>query len=349
MLRDATCRTFTELARKRRCLVRPIGGEAFSATIAVGDGTAEVLFRSTDNPDRLRGPSLSGVWMDEASFSDHEAFQICSARLREASEAGWLSLTFTPKGRLHWTYSEVFGKPGRTDVTLVTADMRENPFLSEDLIRNVEANYSGLLAAQELGGQFVTVEGAEWPPEYFPDSMWFDDWPASGVTIKVIGVDPSKGKDAKSGDYCAITMLARTQDGTLWCEGDLFRRPSEFIVEQTYEHWKRFGGDVVAVEANQFQELLALQMITHAKLRGMPMPINTIVNNVNKQVRIRRLGPYLKTGVFRFRDTPGTRLLVEQLRAFPEYEHDDGPDSLELTLRAMIESWNGRHARRATR
>jgi len=31
--------------------------------------------------------------------------------------------------------------------------------------------------------------------------------------------------------------------------------------------------------------------------------------------------------------SPGTRLLVDQLRDFPAGDHDDGPDALEMALR----------------
>ena len=51
--------------------------------------------------------------MDEASLMDYDAFTIAIGRLREAGEQGWLSATFTPKGRQHWT-CETFAT-GRPD------------------------------------------------------------------------------------------------------------------------------------------------------------------------------------------------------------------------------------------
>ena len=66
------------------------------------------------------------------------------------------------------------------------------------------------------------------------------------------------------------------------------------------------------------------------------LPLVKIDNRVNKHVRIRRLAPYLSRGNIRFRgDSPGTDLLVQQLREFPEGDHDDGPDALEMALRVM--------------
>ena len=46
-------------------------------------------------------------------------------------------------------------------------------------------------------------------------------------------------------------------------------------------------------------------------------------------------------------NSPGTRLLVEQLQQFPVGDHDDGPDALEMAVRLAAELLAGRtHARR---
>ena len=89
------------------------------------------------------------------------------------------------------------------------------------------------------------------------------------------------------------------------------------------------------IEANQFQDLLAgefeAEFRRRSPLGARPVPIE---NTVNKLVRIRRLGQYLSTRRFRFKtNSPGTKLLVEQLQEFPLADHDDGPDALEMALR----------------
>lgn len=184
--------------------------------------------------------------------------------------------------------------------------------------------------------------GTEWPDDYFGKGIWFDDWPNT-ITAKTIAVDPSKGRDGRQGDYSAIVMLGRDRDGTLYVEADLARRTSEAIIDATLEHQRSFQATAVVVEANQFQELLAVQLSERARNAGMPIPVVPLHNSVNKAVRIRRLGPYLGQGTIRFKaGSPGTKLLVDQLRDFPTADHDDGPDSLEMALRVMIEQFNGR-------
>jgi predicted phage terminase large subunit-like protein len=333
ILRDTDLRAFVTLARELGVLLEQ---KVSPPSVLLTTG-AEILFRSADDPERLRGPNLSGVSLNEASLMPREAYQICIASLREHGEQGFLSAGFTPKGRTHWTYEVFGGEKPKPDTAIFHARTRDNPFNPAGFQDRIAAQYGGLLALQELEGQFVSVEGAEWPPEYFPDDIWFDTWPAH-PTCKVSALDPSKGKDAKSGDYAAFVDLAVDGEGTLWVEAELLRGQAvEVLVDTAIEHQQRFRPDAFAVEVNQFQELLCVLIQQRAANRHVLVPVVPIDNRVNKLVRIRRLGPYLFARRVRFRDTPGTRLLVDQLREFPEGPHDDAPDSLEMAVRVAAD------------
>jgi hypothetical protein len=51
------------------------------------------------------------------------------------------------------------------------------------------------------------------------------------------------------------------------------------------------------------------------------------------------LTPWLARRELRFKaNSPGARLLVEQLRDFPHADHDDGPDALEMAVRVLCEA-----------
>ena len=191
--------------------------------------------------------------------------------------------------------------------------------------------------------QSPTAEGGtEWPDNYFGPDIWFSEWPVKPA-IKTIALDPSKGRDAKFGDYSAFVLLARDTDGVLYCDAVLDRIPSSAIVDQGIELQRTFRADAFAVETNQFQQLLAVELVRISRERALMVPVWEIENMVNKQVRIRRLGPYLVRGGIRFKGgSPGAKLLVQQLRDFPCGDHDDGPDALEMAVRVMIECWNGR-------
>jgi predicted phage terminase large subunit-like protein len=303
---------------------------------------SEIIFRSGDDPEKLRGPNLSGVWMDEASLMSQEAYSVCIACLREAGQAGWLSATFTPKGVSHWTY-DVFAK-NKPNTQLFRSSTTENPFLPGEFITALKGQYSDKQASQEISGEFVDQEGCEWPSSHFSGHIWFDEWPDERkILVKSIGLDPSKGQDSRHGDYCALVKLARTDEGVIYCEAELSRIDAETIVSNVCHEQQVFNADAVVIESNQFQHLLASQVISESRKRHINMPVMSIHNRVNKEVRIRRLGPHLANKNLRFRaNHEGTRMLVNQLREFPLSRYDDGPDALEMALRGMITLHNGR-------
>jgi predicted phage terminase large subunit-like protein len=189
----------------------------------------------------------------------------------------------------------------------------------------------------------INPELCEWPESYFDESIWFEAWPAQ-LVVRTMALDPSKGVDSRRGDYSAMVVLGVDRQGIMYVEADLARRPTPEIVAEGVEWFRQFRPDAFGVEANQFQELLATDFVLEFRRLGVfsghVVPLD---NHVPKPVRIRKLGPYLSTHRFRFKsDSPGTRLLVEQLQQFPVGTHDDGPDALEMALRLAADIVNSR-------
>lgn len=145
MLRDATLQTFLELTA-------PLEPHLAKGEMAVTVAGKEVLFRSADNPDRLRGPNLSWAWIDEAGLCPRRTWEIVIGRVRAYGLAGPCWLTGTPKGR-NWLY-ELIG-----NLTLFRAATKDNPYLAPEFIESLEAAYHGKFARQELYGEFVGYEG----------------------------------------------------------------------------------------------------------------------------------------------------------------------------------------------
>jgi phage terminase large subunit-like protein len=151
MLRDATLRTIEE--------VFPKG----AYTLNIGDMTihyhngSEILLRPTSDPDRLRGPNLAFVWMDEAAQSDEAAFLVLQGRLRQPTFPHKLWITTTPKG-FNWVYRE-FAQEQRPDYAMHRWATKDNPHLPESFVRQLEESYDASFGLQELLGEFVLVGG----------------------------------------------------------------------------------------------------------------------------------------------------------------------------------------------
>lgn len=188
----------------------------------------------------------------------------------------------------------------------------------------------------------IDPERCEWPEDYFGEEIWFEAWPDQ-LQLKTVALDPSKGADSRHGDYSAYVVLGIDRRGLLYVEADLARRPTPRMVADGVALCARHGVDAFGVEANQFQELLAGEFRTEFERQGIrSVPVCAIHNHVNKQVRIRRLGPYLSQRRIRFlAGNPSTKLLVDQLRDFPLGSHDDGPDALEMALRLAEQMFHG--------
>jgi len=174
----------------------------------------------------------------------------------------------------------------------------------------------------------------EWPDDYFGHHIWFDKWPP-GLTVRVVALDPSKGADARHGDYSAYVLLGIDRHDVLYVEADMERRPTPVMVDDGVRIIHRFRPEAVAIEGNLYQELLKgeFERACREQHTGFPR-VEMDVNTVNKNVRIRRIGPLLAQRRMRFlKKSPSTRLLVDQLRDFPLGSHDDGPDALEMAIR----------------
>lgn len=197
--------------------------------------------------------------------------------------------------------------------------------------------------------------GVEWPESYFDGpGFWFEDWPPqSELEVRVIALDPSKGTDAKTGDYQARVKYGRDRNGVEYVEADLSHRPmtaprsadgqqlGEGMVESCVEEISTFQPHRFALETNQFQVLLRIPFDQELTRRRIECTIAELNNTENKVMRIRRLGPPLSKGRIRFKaNSRGTRLLVEQLKQFPLAAHDDGPDALEMARRVGVELFN---------
>ncbi len=185
------------------------------------------------------------------------------------------------------------------------------------------------------------ASAAEWAPELFGDWIWVppEKWPKK-FDLGVVCVDASKGRSDKPGDYSAIVFIGFGENNLLYVDAIVERIPLDQIVRKTVVFCDEKRPDFVGIEAEQFQELLV-----HEFLRQCGEQFDTrwplwkmMTEGVPKIARIRRLSQYVINRELRFKaDSPGCRLLVDQLMDFPLAEHDDGPDALEMCIRLPCE------------
>lgn len=147
MLRDVTWRTMLE-----------IGGDILKASksemMLTVPGGGEMLFRSADTPDRIRGISANVALIDEAGYCPNDTYDIVKGRL--SGLPGLLRIVTTPKGR-NWLYER------QGEMTVFKSTTKENPFIPRDFVNALERSYTGEFKRQELYGEFVAFEGLVYP------------------------------------------------------------------------------------------------------------------------------------------------------------------------------------------
>jgi len=189
---------------------------------------------------------------------------------------------------------------------------------------------------QEMQCNPIDYSLCEWGDMFDGEDIWFDEWPPQNQWVtSVMALDPSKGKDARRGDYQAIIFLVVDVDGLLWVDCDMRRRPVRQLVQDMVAYTKHEKPDCAVVESNQFQECIVLECEDEAIRQQLLSPIVPLDNgSTNKNVRIRRLDPYVTRRRIRFKKrSRGARMLVEQMCTWPTGDHDDGPDALEMAVR----------------
>jgi len=252
MLRDATLRT----------IMKVIPEDLYEFTksdmrISLKNGS-EILLRSTDDPEHLRGPNLAYFYMDEAAQSPHDAFKILQGRLRQPGmpHQGWI--TTTPKG-FNWVYQE-FAKDHRDEYELHQVSSRDNPYLPTAFIETLEESYTDEFAMQEIEGRFVIIGGNIFFDrtrlEEMPDEVSEPRETRLGGVIKIWKKPTVAGRYVAGGDvawgetgaYSCVTIIDhRTGDQVAEVYG---RLKDDELAKATIELCREYNRAYLAVENN---------------------------------------------------------------------------------------------------
>ncbi|MEO5357017.1 MAG: phage terminase large subunit [Nitrospirae bacterium YQR-1] len=164
--------------------------------------------------------------------------------------------------------------------------------------------------------------------QYYDDETLPKNAPLYGV------VDPSMGKKSKRHDPSAI-ICGRFINGILYITvADIERRHPDKIIEDILACHKKERFQLFGVESVAFQEFFKDTLIKEAHRQNLTLNVVEIRSGADKLLRIQTLQPWIKNGWIRFKKTQ--RTLIEQLVRYPLYDHDDGPDALEM-LKSIVE------------
>jgi hypothetical protein len=147
MLMDATLDTLMKIFEEAGLIEDWIKSEMRLIT----KNQIDIIFRSADDPDKLRGPNLGWFFLDEAAMMRELVWDIMLGRLRVDPGRAWC--TTTPKG-MNWLH-RVFVQEGHDEYDLIQCSTHSNHFLPQYFLDSLETKYKGAWKDQELMGEFV--------------------------------------------------------------------------------------------------------------------------------------------------------------------------------------------------
>lgn len=187
----------------------------------------------------------------------------------------------------------------------------------------------------------TTAEGSFWPSSVF-DNVLISQ-PPRAVEYPVMAIDPSMGrarKDKILGDYTAVVALGvnPTSAGRFYCDSIIDRMRPEHVVRAVADLYHKFPTKPkkIGVEAIGFQAVLETRFRTDLPKYGVFAPVVPLEDHIqySKDLRIKEMDGWISNRQIDFLDTPGGRMMVNQLKNFP-HGHDDGPDALRMAFDVM--------------
>jgi phage terminase large subunit len=233
MLRDATRRTLIDM-------LDTFGIEydlhKTENVIHIPRSGHEILCRSLDNPDTLRGPNLDYAWIDEGGLIDREGWRVVKGRVRSGDNPqAWI--TTTPKGRNYlWEEWERDATGNEFDPThpLYRVRTTENYHLPEGWAEGL--GYTDEFYSQEIGGEFVAFEGLIYP----------GFTRAAVRTVDSEGWRTLLGVDIGARNPTAVLTVRISGDGRIHVERERYQRnlDSDEITDAIIDTMHTSGADV---------------------------------------------------------------------------------------------------------
>ncbi|MDH0907408.1 phage terminase large subunit [Rhizobium pusense] len=154
-------------------------------------------------------------------------------------------------------------------------------------------------------------------------------------------IDPSLGKKGHGRDPSAILVGGFNRlHGTMdLLEASIRRRLPDIIISDVIAMQRQYRCLLWFVEAVQFQEFLRTTLMATAARQGVGISAVPVTPIADKDLRIERLQPPVAGGLIRLNKTQQT--LIDQLQQWPNADHDDGPDCLDMLWQHTLEYAGG--------
>ena len=124
-------------------------------------GSSEILFKSMDDPEKIKSAEFNYIWMEEATEFTLDDYRQLRLRLRrQTDKKNQIFLTFNPISKNNWVYKEFF-ETKHKDVAILKTTYKDNGFLDKEYVQTLEnlINEDEAYYRVYALGEFVSLKG----------------------------------------------------------------------------------------------------------------------------------------------------------------------------------------------
>lgn len=325
LLTDATLSTFLDCQEKifgSAGVVKDFNKSEMRMWLSNG---VEILWRSADQPELLRGPSIDWLWGDEAAYFSEAAWDVGIGRLRGGKGPHQAWITTTPNGRSgSWVYT-TFVEDAKSAPEglyhLTTAPTSSNHHLPTGYLEGLEAKYSSHQQAQELHGEFIDSGNTRIKAEWLRKTTHQPQGRRIGAVDLAIST-----KDRA--DFTAMVGIIRGRDSGHVFAAKRHKLPFHQSMEEIAQWCLANRIAELRVEDVAFQKA-AVQALQR-RMRGTGVVVRPVRPKGNKLARFLPAEAEIEQGVLTFSPALPPEFF-DELLSFTGTKldkHDDWPDAL---------------------
>lgn len=283
--------------------------------LEVSRGTVTNLFEVFGGRDEssfmlIQGRTLAGVFLDEVALQPRSFVEQALARCSVDGSKLWFNCN--PEAPTHWFYKEWVLKAEAKNALHLHFLLRDNPSLSDAIIRRYESMYTGVFYDRYILGRWVAAEGAIYRQFCDNPDRYITDKPPQ-IMRAVIGVDFGGGTSAHA--FCCLGFTAGMRDLVVLDELREKDALTPNVLEQRFVDFVRrcqMRWLVTDAYCDNAEKTLIAGLRTAAAQARLPLNIgNAIKRPINDRIR----ALCILMGADRFRVVRSCTATIDALRS----------------------------------
>ncbi len=157
-------KTLTSLKRNCLDLLQSLVGDNFTYSLSQKEGKLfgrKVYLEGANDArseSKIRGMTLQGAYLDEATLITEDFFTMLLSRLSEPKAK--LIATTNPDNPFHWLHRNYIERQEDLDLLVKKFLIDDNIFLDAEYVKQLKAEYTGVFYERFILGRWIAAEGA---------------------------------------------------------------------------------------------------------------------------------------------------------------------------------------------